>query len=289
MAEEPCVLDLRACRLCKSRAYMRKTGCLNINCADYYMKKGPKRDQQGPWTRGDPSRGRVWSWSEWQKSSVCDKALSSTLAASLVEVKQELQDSESSEEEEAQGSGGVPVVLVPRVNTPPQEEEPETREPSPQPKKKAKAIVKRMPKKRDLEGGEGTEAPGSPMDVASECAEEGGSAAPPVRVDMDEAAATVSLEEAEKVEMDQPDFSDGQAQETPHAEQDKDEEAVEIVAENIVAESAGASGKKRKKNNKGQKRKAWLEQRIAMLREEGRWVGEEPSAAAKRQRLQQET
>ena len=97
------------------------------------------------------------------------------------------------------------------------------------------------------------------------------------------------LEEAEKVEMDQPDFSDGQAQETPDAEQDKDEEAVEIVAENIVAESAGASGKKRKKNNKGQKRKAWLEQRIAMLREEGRWVGEEPSAAAKRQRLQQET
>ena len=59
---------------------------------------------------------------------------------------------------------------------------------------------------------------------------------------------------------------------------------MEIVAENIVAESAGA-----KKNNKGQKRKAWLEQRIAMLREEGRWVGEEPSAAAKRQRLQQET
>ena len=196
MAEEPCVLDLRACRVCKSRAYMRKTGCLNINCADYYMKKGPKRDQQGPWTRGDPSRGRVWSWSEWQKSSVCDKALSSTLAASLVEVKQELQDSESSQKE-AQGSGGVAVVLVPRVNTPPQEEEPETREPSPQPKKKA--IVKRMPKKRDLEGGEGTEAPGSPMDVASECAEEGGSAAPPVRVDMDEAAATVSLEEAEKV------------------------------------------------------------------------------------------
>ena len=83
MAEEPCVLDLRACRVCKSRAYMRKTGCLNINCADYYMKKGPKRDQQGAWTRGDPSRGRVWSWSEWQKSSVCDKALSSTLAASL--------------------------------------------------------------------------------------------------------------------------------------------------------------------------------------------------------------
>ena len=69
----------------------------------------------------------------------------------IVEVKQELQNSESSEEEEAQGSGGVPVVLVPRVNTPPQEEEPETREPSPQPKKKA--IVKRMPKKRDLEGG----------------------------------------------------------------------------------------------------------------------------------------
>ena len=81
------------------------------------------------------------------------------------------------------------------------------------------------------------------------------------------------------------DFSDGQAQET----QDKDEEAVEIVAENIVAESAGASSKKRKKNNKGQKRKAWLEQRIASLREEGRWVGQEPSAAAKRQRLQQET
>ena len=106
-----------------------------------------------------------------------------------------------------------------------------------------------MPKKRDMEGGEGTEAPGSPMDVASECAEERGSAAPPVTVDMDEAAATVSFEEAEKVETDQPDFSDGQAQETPDAEQDKDEEAVEIVAENIVAESAGASAKKRKKNN----------------------------------------
>ena len=27
------------CCVCKSRAYIRKTGCLNINCADYYMKK----------------------------------------------------------------------------------------------------------------------------------------------------------------------------------------------------------------------------------------------------------
>ena len=56
-----------------------------------------------------------------------------------------------------------------------------------------------------------------------------------------------------------------------------------------MAESAGASGKKRKKNNKGLKRKAWLEQRIVSLREEGRWVGQEPSTAAKRQRFQQET
>ena len=45
---------------------------------------------------------------------------------------------------------------------------------------KKKAMVKRMPKKRgveDMEGGKGTEAPASPMDVASECAEKAGSAA----------------------------------------------------------------------------------------------------------------
>ena len=70
-----------------------------------------------------------------------------------------------------------------------------------------------------------------------------------------EAAATVSLKKAEKVETDQPDFSDGQAQETPDAEQDKDEEAVEIVAENIVAESvqvpAARSGRRIIRARKG--------------------------------------
>ena len=178
------------------------------------MKKGPpKGGSSGPWTRGDPSRNRQWSWDAWQRSSTRDKALSSALQASLVEVKQELQDSESEEEEE-EGTG-VPVVLLPRVNTPPQEDpELENKEPSPQPKKKA--ITKRMPKKsategtEDTEGAEGSEGspPGPPMDVADEEPGEGG--ATPVRVNMDEAAATVSLEEAaEKAEAEQPDFSDG--------------------------------------------------------------------------------
>ena len=75
---------------------------------------------------------------------------------------------------------------------------------------------------------------------------------------------------------------------TTDAEKDKEPEDSSLPRTSWPR-AQGVSGKKRKKNNKGLKRKAWLEQRIASLRDEGRWVGQEPSAAAKRQRLQQET
>ena len=55
-----------------------------------------------------------------------------------------------------------------------------------------------------------------------------------------------------------------------------------------IGEEMLADAWKKERGSKGKKRKAWIEGQIMSLKQEGRWVGGEPSASSKQLRLMRE-
>ncbi len=259
------LIDLRKCDYCKQITYIRKTGCVNMVCIDYYMTR-PVWRRGSPWQCGN-DKEKQWVNRTWHKSKIADKAISNAVRNAM--------------EKEAQAWGSeYGSEYWPEEEEAPQiidleEEEEEEKEVPTSSRDSAKVIKKLKKKKVGAKGKKGRKgkkgkkrlpAPGDGSATGDGDDEE---APGDMEAPEEEAPAEEPLDEAP--------MDDG-------APMDEEERYTDEQWESWHAAQLASY----KTRNKGRKRLLSLWNHMENMKAQGKWFGDAPSEAAKAARKEAE-